>query len=471
MLTTGNMSLNYRLFPDRLKNLFGAVVSEEKTLDHWHYDMMGNTMMIRNDDGDYTPAHKSLLEFFVAIKLTAELGVLPADFTDLARDQSHEDKSAPPGDYTWDTYFCRRADENGEVRQVAPLKRFKAADRDRVMENMAGLPEAVLRFIHEITNVDEVRETFHSFLQDSLEEFKRGNREPAKEQGIIVFVYRMARLSQAWEEEAGVGGRVKESWETFHRDEIRTAPGESTIEIIIPGPGDRKKAELPLKMVRIPAGSFLMGDDTDPPIHRVHITKPFLMSAVPVTNQLYRYVVGKTPSYFTGDNRPVEQVTWFDAVEFCNRLSDIIGLKRVYTIDGEKVKPDWGANGFRLPTEAEWEYACRAGTSGQRYGEIDKIAWYANNSGDSTHEVGKKEPNPWGLYDILGNVWEWCWDWHGEYPAEDRADWRGPKKGSRRVRRGGSWFHDAECCACAIRYRGLPGLRDNYLGFRLARSL
>jgi formylglycine-generating enzyme required for sulfatase activity len=338
------------------------------------------------------------------------------------------------------------------------------------MAHMAALPEAVLRFIHEITNVDEIRETFHSFLQDTLEEFKKGNREPAKEQGVITFVYRMARLSQDWEEEAGVGSRVKESWEKFHRGEIRTTPGISTTEILIPGPVDRKKAELPVKMVQIPAGSFLMGDDEFTPIHRVSITKPFLLSAVPVTNQLYRHVVGKTPSHFQGDNRPVEQVSWFDAVEFCSRLSDKVGLKKVYAIDGENVKPDWGANGFRLPTEAEWEYACRAGTSGQRYGEIDKIAWYDNNSNDSTQDVGKKEPNAWGLYDMLGNVWEWCWDWHGEYPAEDRADWRGLKTGSLRVNRGGCWFIGAEFCACAFRRAVRPGRRGSDLGFRLARS-
>jgi formylglycine-generating enzyme required for sulfatase activity len=445
-------------------------VAEEKTLDHWHYDMMGNTMMIRNDDGDYTPAHKSLLEFFVAIKLTAALGFLPADFTDLARDQSHVDESGTPGDYTWDAYFCRQADENGEVRLIAPLKRFKASDRDRLMEQMAGLPEAVLRFIHEITNVDEVRGDFHSFLQDTLEEFKNGNREPAKEQGVIAFVYRMARLSQAWEEEAGVGIHIKESWQKFHRGEIRTVPAISTTEILIPGLGGRKKAELPVKMVQIPAGSFLIGDDTEPPIHRVYITKPFLMTATPVTNKLYSHVMGKTPSYFKGDNRPVEQVSWFNAVEFCNRLSDITGLKKVYTIDGENVKPDCSANGFRLPTEAEWEYACRAGSSAQRYGEIDKIAWYDDNSNGSTQDVGKKEANAWGLYDMLGNVWEWCWDWYSEYPAGDREDWCGPVDGSRRVLRGGNWGNGAPNCRAAYRRSDGPASRDYGVGFRLLRS-
>jgi formylglycine-generating enzyme required for sulfatase activity len=471
MLTTGNMSLNYRLFPDRLKNLFGAVVSEEKTLDHWHFDMMGNTMMIRNDDGDYTPAHKSLLEFFVAIKLTAELGFLPSDFVDLARNQSHIDKSAPPGDYTWDTYFCRQADENGEVCQVAPLKRFKPAGRDRVMGHMAELPETVPRFIHEITNVDEVRETFHSFLQNTLEEFKKGKREPAKEQGIIAFVYRMARLSQTWEEEAGVGSRVKESWETFHRGEIRTAPGISTTEIMIPGPRNREEEAFPVEMVQIPAGSFLMGADTETPIHRVYITKSFLMSAVPVTNKLFSHVMGKTPSEFKGNNRPVETVSWFDAVEFCNRLSYKAGLKKVYTIDGENVKSNWDANGFRLPTEAEWEYACRAGTSGQRYGEIDKIAWYKHNSNNSTQDVGKKEYNPRGLYDMLGNVWEWCWDWYSDYPEEDREDWRGPGDGSVRVLRGGCWGLVASVCRAACRSCDGPAIRDVDVGFRLLRSL
>jgi len=470
MLRTGKMSMNYRLFPDRLKNLFGAIVAEEKTLDHWHYDMMGNTMMIRNDDGDYTPAHKSLLEFFVAIKLTAELGFLPCDFVDLARDQSHVDKGVNAADYTWEAYFRRQADENGEVRQIAPLKRFNAADQDQIMEYLGGAPEAILRFIHEITNVDEVREIFHLFLQNILEEFKRNDREPAKEQGIIGFIYRFRRLTQLWEKEAGSSRRICELWENYHKKEVQAAPGVSTIKMIIPGTGKGDPGALPIKMVQMPPGFFLMGDDREEPIHRVCISKAFLLGKNPVTNKLFSTIMGKSPSRFKGDDRPVERVTWFDAVNFCNRLSEKVGLKRFYTIDGENVTPNWDADGFRLPSEAEWEYACRSGTTGERYGEIDRIAWYEKNSNDSTQGVGKKEPNPWGLYDMLGNVWEWCWDWYGSYSNEDQKDWRGPEEGSARVLRGGGWDYSSVNCRASARNFLHPFYRGSGLGFRLARS-
>jgi len=471
MLETETMSLNYREFPDRLKNLFGAEVAEEKTLDHWHYDMMGNTMLIRNEDGDYTPAHKSLLEFFVAIKLLAELGFLPQDFLDLARWQSHINDELQPIDYTWEAYFHRQVDEHGEIHRIAPLKRFKATDRDRALEWLGKLPEAIHRFIHEITNVDEVREPFHLLLQNILDEYKKGSRDPAKNQGTIGFIYRFRRLSQSWEKQAGSGNKVFESWEKYHREEIRVVPRTTANKIIIPGTKDGGEGSIQFEMTPIPAGSFLMGDDGEPPIHRVRILKPFLMGVTPVTQALYKNIMGENPSEFKGDNRPVENISWFDTVEFCNRLSHRAGLKRVYTIDEENVTADWHANGFRLPTEAEWEYACRSGTSGERYGEIDEIAWYEKNSNDSTQEVGKKEPNAWGLYDMLGNVWEWCWDWYASYPGEECTDWRGPVSGSIRVDRGGSWLRGAGRCASAFRVGSPPALRRGFRGVRLARSL
>ncbi|MCP5049839.1 MAG: formylglycine-generating enzyme family protein, partial [bacterium] len=193
------------------------------------------------------------------------------------------------------------------------------------------------------------------------------------------------------------------------------------------------------RMVSIEAGNVSMEDENGKNSFTAEVS-PFLLDKFPVTQDLYEKVLGKekNQSSFQGGDLPVETVTWFEAVDFCNRLSQSVGLKSVYTIDGEKVNADWQANGYRLPTEAEWEYACKAGTSGDRYGEIDKIAWYDNNSKGSTQGVGKKEPNPWGLYDMLGNVWEWCWDWRGDYPPDNRKDWRGPGKGSSRVLRGGS---------------------------------
>ncbi|MGJ5676651.1 MAG: NACHT domain-containing protein [Nostochopsis sp.] len=140
MLSTEQMSLNYRLFPDRIRRLFGAVVREEKDLDHWHFDMMGQTMLIRNADGDYTPAHRSLLEFFVAYKFAAELGVLPRDFTELAQAQSHLDTTATPQDYTWSSYFRRRINEAEQLLPIAPLKEFVSESLERLQPTFGQAP-------------------------------------------------------------------------------------------------------------------------------------------------------------------------------------------------------------------------------------------------------------------------------------------------------------------------------------------
>lgn len=247
---------------------------------------------------------------------------------------------------------------------------------------------------------------------------------------------------------------------------ITSTPGESKVV----GTGDLWQT-MENRMVQIPAGNVLLKNEESGNEFTAEVS-PFFMDKFPVTQDLYEKVMGKEKnnSHFKGGDRPVETVYWFEAVEFCNRLSNKTGLKPVYTIDGEKVTPDWDAKGFRLPTEAEWEYACRAGTTGDRYGEIDQIAWYKDNSNGSTQGVGKKEPNPWGLYDMLGNVWEWCWDWYGDYPKQDKKDWRGLETGSSRVLRGGSWGNDAWRCRAAYRLYSPPANRSAGIGFRLARS-
>jgi formylglycine-generating enzyme required for sulfatase activity len=199
----------------------------------------------------------------------------------------------------------------------------------------------------------------------------------------------------------------------------------------------------------------------------------FLMDKLLVTQDLYEEIMGKEKnmSHFKGGDIPVENVKWSEAVEFCNRLSDKTGLKPVYTIDGKKVTADWDAKGFRLPTEAEWIYACQAGKMGDRYGEINQIAWYKDNSDGKTHKVGIKKENPWGLYDMLGNVCEWCWDLYGPYPKGDKKVWRGHKSGTHRVTPGGSWVHSEEYCTCTKRNKGFLDFSAAHLGFRLARSL
>jgi len=220
----------------------------------------------------------------------------------------------------------------------------------------------------------------------------------------------------------------------------------------------------------IPAGTFIMGDasgEDDETPHEVTLTKPFKMGVHEVTQAQYEQVMGVNPSKFKGadypvQDYPVETVTWDDAVEFCRRLSELPAEKEA-------------GNVYRLPTEAEWEYACRAGTTtmysfGDDESDLRNYAWYLRYSGGGTHPVGGKKPNAWGVYDMHGNVWEWCQDWYGDYPSGSVTDPSGAKSGSDRVFRGGSWSMTPEHCRSATRFGGFPWYRNGYLGFRVCLS-
>ena len=197
--------------------------------------------------------------------------------------------------------------------------------------------------------------------------------------------------------------------------------------------------------------------DSDEVQHTVTLTQGFWLSDHEVTQAEYQSVMGSNPSQFKGDlNRPVEMVSWDDAVAYCQKLTE--RERAAGRITAQQA--------YRLPTEAEWEYAARAGTTGARYGELDAIGWYNGNSGNQTHAVKQKAANAWGLHDMIGNVWEWCSDWYGEYPTGSVTDPTGPSSGSRRVGRGGSWFFVAGVARSARRPRGDPGDRISHLGFR-----
>lgn len=187
-----------------------------------------------------------------------------------------------------------------------------------------------------------------------------------------------------------------------------------------------------------------------------------LLGSTPVTQSLYAQVIGQRPSSSAGDRLPVESVSWWDAVRFCNALSVQAGFAPAYRLDQDRARIAWetSAQGFRLPTEAEWEHAVRAETTGPRYGHLDDIAWYRGNSGEQIHDVGGKAPNAWGLYDMFGNVWEWCWD---IYDSE--------MYGTYRVLRGGGWFDEQWSCRASVRRRSHPTFRIDDVGFRLARSI
>lgn len=215
-------------------------------------------------------------------------------------------------------------------------------------------------------------------------------------------------------------------------------------------------------MVKIPAGNIELRDDRTNRKWTVSI-EPFLLAKFAVTQHLYFEITDAKPSTFAGSQRPVENVSWQEAASFCNSLSLKYGLTPCYVFakENEEVIFDCSADGFRLPTEAEWEYACRAGTSGIRYGTLDRIAWYKDNSERTTHDVGKKEPNAWGLYDMLGNVWEWCSDLYDT-----------DVYGSYRIFWGGGWCDEERSVMATTRRRSHPlKFKIDDLGFRVARNV
>jgi formylglycine-generating enzyme required for sulfatase activity len=215
----------------------------------------------------------------------------------------------------------------------------------------------------------------------------------------------------------------------------------------------------------LPAGTFTMGDsevDLIATPHRVTLTKPFYMGVHEVTNAQWKRVMGSVPSKWKVDDVPVELVSWEEVREFCGKLSALPEERKAGRV-------------YRLPTEAEWEYACRAGTTTKySFGDDERLfgdfGWFDGNSGDKAHPVGTKKPNPWGLYDMHGNVWEWCSDWIGNYPDGELTNPKGPSSGSYRVYRGGNWGSEAWRCRSAYRFRYDPSPRIISLGFRLALS-
>jgi formylglycine-generating enzyme required for sulfatase activity len=216
-----------------------------------------------------------------------------------------------------------------------------------------------------------------------------------------------------------------------------------------------------LDMVTIPGGTISMRDDRTARAWVIEV-QSIAIGRYPVTQGQYAAVNGLWPSSHVAPDCPVENVCWLDAVRFCNLLSAAAGLRACYELDDDETGATRvpGSDGYRLPSEAEWEYACRAGSNGPRYGNLDDIAWYKENSGGRACAVGRKQPNTWGLHDMLGNVWEWCED---QYDPE--------VYGAYRVFRGGGWSDAERGCLVTNRRRSHPTFAIDDLGFRVVRSL
>jgi formylglycine-generating enzyme required for sulfatase activity len=255
-----------------------------------------------------------------------------------------------------------------------------------------------------------------------------------------------------------------------------------------------------LEMVLIDAAGrqFTMGSNNgetnETPVHTVVFTNSFLISRTEVIQSDYLALLRINPSKYQGDtlpadSLPVDKVSWFDAALFCNALSKQQGYDTVYKFTAITGTPGdncalkdltihMNRNGYRLPTEAEWEYACRAGTTTDFYwGDSDDLdtvsmyCWYTKNSNNKTHPVGTKLPNAWGLYDMSGNLFEWCNDWYGPYADSVYVDPDGPLNGSSKITRGGNWLTQSGFCRASYRGRTAPDFRCSAIGFRVARRL
>jgi formylglycine-generating enzyme required for sulfatase activity len=244
----------------------------------------------------------------------------------------------------------------------------------------------------------------------------------------------------------------------------------------------QSKAVVIVPMVEIPPGSFMMGSD-DPnkggdafPSHRVYLTNALQVAKTEISQAQYKKVMSQSnPSAIKDDNNPVEQLTFYQAIDFCNRLSKLEGLKECYKVNGENVTWDISANGYRLLTEAEWEYACRAGSTGTfgkragAEGNIEELAWTTDNTKSIQH-IGLKKPNDFGLYDMHGNVAEWVWDYYDFYENVDMTNPTGPSEGVERCFRGGSYRDAPQSCTNFIR-NAVNGLQYHYyIGFRVCRN-
>ena len=363
----------------------------------------------------------------------------------------------------------KRKKENEDKRLTEKLELYKKQESERKVREESENKKVKLRQTQEKNISKTAYSPQNRFV--NFKEYERGETENKKVQqsqkGSSGKFFAVALLL----------GIVFLSFWMFSPDgnndtniiEPTPVPTPEVTQASTPAPANQKTItnSIGMEFVLIPAGEFDMGspsnengrDNDEGPVYSVTISKPFYMGKYEVTQEQWRDVMGNNPSRFRGDNLPVEDVSWNYVQEFIKKLNEKEGI-----------------NKYRLPSEAEWEYAARAGTTtrysfGDDEGKLGEYAWYADNSGRKAHNVGQKKPNPWGLYDMHGNVWEWTQDWyHDDYKGAptDGSAWEG--SGASRVNRGGSWGSNARNCRSAYRDDFVPDFRDRNLGFRLLRS-
>ena len=310
-------------------------------------------------------------------------------------------------------------------------------------------------------------------------------------------------------QQCGANGHSFGIWTTT-KEPTETESGQMHRVCEVCGETETKELQpVPERFVLVEAGTFKMGSNegysNNQPVHEVTITTPFYMGKYEVTQAEYEKYCSygsSSPSaiYGDGNNYPAYYVSWYDALVYCNKRSMAEELTPCYSISGNtdpskwgKVPPsrdsvwnavecNWNANGYRLPTEAEWEYAARAGDNTvdsltySGTSDVNKLgdyAWYYDNSNDTTHEVGTKKANAFGLYDMSGNVYELCWNWFTDWydtTTEGGSDPTGSSAGAYRVSRGGSWYYNSDVCAVSQRINYFPSDRSYFLGFRVVRS-
>ena len=362
-----------------------------------------------------------------------------------------------------DNPFTKSSHRGAKMRGLAPVSAAKdsivvySADAGQTADDGVFTPILTKLIIQKNKTV----ETILREVRDEVYRKTGGGQEPADYTKLRRAVYLAGFDASAPVQQAAATHTPPV------RQENRNDTGDRTYRV--------NGVSFTLKPVAAVQGAVL-GDNSqsDNEEHMVNLSA-YYIGETEVTQELWQAVMGNNPSYFKSSGKnPVEKVSWYDCIKFCNELTaEVMGEEHcVYKVRGGSVTADFSQKGFRLPTEAEWEYAAMGGKKYEWAGtdsedRLKKYAWYWENSNKKTHEVGQKEANGYGLYDMSGNVWEWCWDRYGSTPGSGQSDPTGQSSGSRRVLRGGGWDLNAGYAACACRNNGSPDNCSNFLGLRL----